>query len=433
VNIRVDEGRSFVTRQQEQYDLIYMALTKTATTTSSSLALLESYIHTVEAFDAFLGHLTEKGAVAFVCQDPLVLMRTMLTAVAALERQGVPRAEALRHVALLSVTREAMAEGPYRYMLMVTRTALDPARSKALAKDCIGMRYEPVFFPGSYEPAPFTQLTKAGMSDAQFVSWWNDWQGLRGKYRLNFGPCPDDRPFVVDMSVGVPPQFLQFLWLAVLMVIALSVAIVRWLRMQPTPELPGTGTLAGAALYFCLLGVGFMLVEIVLTQRLVLYLGYPVLTLSVILFSLLLGGGLGSAWSQTWRPGPGLVSRAAIAAALVAAGAVAVFYLHPLVVHSTLQWDIRLRCLVTMGLLLPMGFVMGMPFPTGVRVVGRWAEDVVPWVWGLNGVTSVVGSVGAMSLAKLTGFGSVLFVGAGIYALAGLVALVGWLGLRREG
>jgi hypothetical protein len=421
VNIRVDEGRSFVSRQQEKYDLIYMALTKTATTTSSSLALVESYIHTTEAFEAFTDRLTDRGAVAFVCQSPLILMRTMLTAVSALEHKGVSRQEALRHVCLLSVGREAMGLGPYRYMLMVGRQALTPGRARELATHCIAMRYEPVFFPGAYEPAPFSQLTRAGLGDREFVDWWNKWQGRAGSRRMDFMPCPDDRPFVVDMSVGVPPQFLGFLWAAVGLAVVLTVVALTLLRRSQPEGLPGAGRLAAAALYFGCLGIGFMLVEIVLTQRLVLYLGYPVLTLSVILFSLLLGGGLGSLWSQSWAPGRGLALRAASAAAGVAALALLVSWLQPGLVHATLRWSLPLRCAVTMGLLVPLGFLMGTPFPTGVRVVGAWTAELVPWMWGLNGLTSVVGSVAAMSVAKLCGFTSVLYVGAGVYGVASLL------------
>jgi len=160
----------------------------------------------------------------------------------------------------------------------------------------------------------------------------------------------------------------------------------------------------------------------------VLYLGYPVLTLSVILFSLLLGGGLGSLWSQSWPLRHGLSLKAAGAALVVALGALVVYRLHPLIVSETLAWPIQYRCAMTMALLIPLGFVMGTPFPTGIRIVGTWAKDLVPWMWGINGVTSVVGSVGSMALAKLLGFGSVLIIGTVVYALAAGVGLLHHLG-----
>ncbi len=424
VKLRVDEGRSFVSRSRERYDLIYMALTKTATTTSSSLALVESYIHTVEAFDEFLSHLTDRGAIAFVCQNPLVLMRTMLTAVAALEHRGTPRREAFKQVYMVSVPRMLMGVGPYRYMLVVTARPVTAARSRQLATNTIAMGLDPVFFPTVFEPAPFPLLTQKGLSDDEFVARWNQWQGAPDDRRVDFSPCTDDRPFVVDMSVGVPAQLVRFLWVAIGLMVVLTAGVIVGTSRRRAAGVPGAVTLTGAALYFCLLGIGFMLVEVVLTQRLVLYLGYPVLTLSVILFSLLLGGGLGSLWSQSWPEGRGLVLRAAGAAFVVALGALAVSWLHPLIVHATLACDIRLRCAVAMAMLIPLGFVMGTPFPTGIRIVGGWARDLVPWMWGLNGVTSVVGSVSAMALAKLFGFGSVLVVGTIIYALAAIVALI---------
>lgn len=423
VDVRVDEGRSFVNRSHDRYDLIYSALTKTATTASSSLALVESYIYTTEAFGQYLDHLTDRGSFAFVCQNDLILLRAMLTAVQALQQQGEGREAALGHICLLSVPRGMMAGIPYRYMMLLSRRPLGEPRARELATHCIAQGWEPIFFPGCFEPEPFARLTAGGMSDQEFQAWWNDWQGRSGDGRMDFGPCPDDRPFVVDMGVGVPRQFLRFLWLAVALVPLLTVAALTVVARRPGARLPGAARLGGGALYFCLLGVAFMLVEVVLTQRLVLYLGYPVLTLSVILFSLLLGGGLGSLWSQSWLPGRGLAWRAGAAALVAACGALAIQALHPHLVQATLAWNIQLRCAVTMALLMPLGFVMGTPFPTGIRVVGAWAQDLVPWMWGLNGVTSVVGSVGAMAVAKLHGFSAVLAVGAAVYALAGALAL----------
>lgn len=416
VNIRVDEGRSFVSRSQERYDLIYMALTKTATTASSSLALVESYIHTTEAFEQMLGHLTDHGAIAFVAQSPLVLLRTMLTAVAALQAQGVPREQAVKHVSLLSVPPAMMMLGPYRYLLVVGRTERTAEQSRAMATQCIARSLEPIFFPGAFEPQPFDQLTRGRLDDRAFVNYWNEFEGLPPEQRVDFAPCPDDRPFVVDMSIGVPPQFSRFLALAGGLVILLTAGVAVWLIRSGDRSL-SPGGLARASVYFCLLGSGFMLLEIVLTQRLVLYLGYPVLSLSVILFSLLLGGGLGSLWSQSWRADR-LATRAATVSLLVAIAAVCVFKLQPILEGATLACDIRLRCALAMALLMPLGFLMGTPFPTGVRLVGRCNADLVPWMWGLNGLTSVVGSVGAMSLAKLYGFTAVLMVGAAVYVCA---------------
>jgi hypothetical protein len=182
--------------------------------------------------------------------------------------------------------------------------------------------------------------------------------------------------------------------------------------------------LPAAIVYFACLGVGFMLVEISLIQRLVLYLGYPVLTLSVLLFALLLGGGFGSLISQRWGSDRARTVATFATAGVVVYGILLQLYQQPLIA-ATLGADIRLRSLLTILMLLPLGFALGMPFPTGLRAIGRRAEKFVPWMWGVNGLMSVVGSVGAMIIAKYFGFHTTLLAGWAIYALACALAASG--------
>jgi len=416
VRLFVDEGRSFVRRSHEQYDLIYLALTKTATTASSSLALVEGYIYTQEAFEDYLRHLTPDGKVALVLQEPSLLLRTMLIALAALEHEGLSRDQALDSLMMASVPEGLYGLGPYRHLLVVSRQPFAPRVSARLAKETVAMGFAPGYFPGAYEPVPFSWLTQQHATTPEFVSAWNQWQF--GEQLLNILPRTDDQPFVVDMTFRLPRQFQGLLLGALMLAIAFSVlAIVR----QPVA---GSATLVAAVGYFALLGAGFMLVEIALIQKLVLYLGYPVLSLSVILFALLLGGGLGSLTSQRW--GVTSASRVAGVAALgVVAYGVLLQYGQGPVVAATLGWDIRLRCLLTMLMLLPLGVALGMPFPTGLRALGARSPSFVPWMWGINGLMSVVGSVGAMMVAKFWGFQATLWCGWAVYALAAVLALSG--------
>jgi hypothetical protein len=107
--------------------------------------------------------------------------------------------------------------------------------------------------------------------------------------------------------------------------------------------------------------------------------------------------------------------------------AAALYLLLPVITTGALHLDIRLRCAITMALLVPMGFCLGIPFPTGVRTVGAAHSDLVPWMWGINGLTSVIGSVGAMVMAKLIGFGAVMLAGIGLYALVTVMLASGLL------
>ena len=455
VHMHVDAGRSFVRRSREQYDLIYMALTKTATTASNSLALVEGYIYTREAFEDYLGHLTPQGKIALVLQEPALLLRTMLTALDALEHRGMTRAQALDCLMVLNVPEELYGMGPYRQLLIVSGQPFTPAVSARLAKETIALGFNPGYFPGAYEPVPFSWLTQQGATTPQFVEAWNQW--IVGKRLLNILPRTDDQPFVVDMTFALPAQFKGLLIGALLLAALFStLAIVRQRRAvacHPEPGSAGalsegplavggpssraalapqddTRFLPTSVLYFASLGVGFMLVEIALIQKLVLYLGYPVLSLSVLLFALLLGGGLGSLLSQRWP-----VAAASRVAGLAALGVVlyglALQYGQQPIVAATLGWDIRLRCLITMLMLLPLGLALGMPFPTGLRAVGARAGHFVPWMWGVNGLMSVVGSVGAMMIAKFWGFHMTLLSGWAVYLLAAVLAWSGWPFGRR--
>lgn len=421
VTIWVDEGRSFVRRAQTRYDLIYMALTKTATTASSSLALVEGYIYTREAFVDYLQRLTPQGKVALVLQESALTLRTYLTALEALQDSGMSRSEALGSLMICSVPEAYYSQGPYRYLLVMSRQPFSPAESTRLAKECIGMGLVPGYFPGAFEPVPFSWLTQQQVSTPEFVSYWNQWQYGTSE-GLNIAPCTDDRPFVVDLTYQVPRQFRLLLGGTLLGALIFSVIAVQLQARRRGRE--AVRGLPAAVVYFALLGAGFMMVEVCLAQRLVLYLGYPVLTLSVILFSLLLGGGLGSLLSQRWPATVAARVGGLAALAVVIYGMGLHFGQQPLLA-ATLGWDIRLRCLVTMLLLLPLGLVLGMPFPTGLRAVGARAAQFVPWMWGINGLTSVVGSVGAMIMAKLWGFSHALLLGLGLYALVAVLCLSG--------
>ncbi len=414
VHIYVDEARSFLQRSDREFDLIYMALAKTATTASSSLALVESYIHTKEAFVDCLQHLTPDGKIGFVCQEPLILMRTMLTAREALAEVGVPYEQSMQHFLAASMPLQAYVLGPYRHLLVISRSAITPEVAEQFAKHAIALHFDPAYAPGAYMPAPFTHLVDdPAMPAAQFVEWFNQERVAYGYSAVNIIPCSDDNPFVIDLTFGIPAQFTWFVvgafGVGVVISLVLLVMAVRDRRCEAS-----AGELSAAIVYFMLLGIGFMLVEISLIQKLVLYLGYPVLSLSTLLFAILISGALGSLFTQRW-PAEKLAKVVMVAAAGIVVYGLASQYLYPTIVDATLAYDIRWRCLITMVMLFPLGFCLGMPFPSGIRVVGGWGQNLVPWLWGINGLTSVVGSVAAMSLAKLWGFSNVQIVGWALY------------------
>jgi hypothetical protein len=174
--------------------------------------------------------------------------------------------------------------------------------------------------------------------------------------------------------------------------------------------------------YFGALGAGFMLIEVSVLQRFVLLLGHPVYSLTVTLFSLLLGTGLGAAWSRRFDDTS--LRRSGIVGALgVAAIAVGIIVVATPVVTWAIPYARLVRMLVAFTLLLPMGIALGIPMPTGMRMLAARAPQMVAWAWGINGALSVLGATLAIFIAMNWGFQVTLLAAAATYLL-GLFALL---------
>jgi hypothetical protein len=170
-----------------------------------------------------------------------------------------------------------------------------------------------------------------------------------------------------------------------------------------------------ALVYFGAIGVGFLLVEIVLIQRFVLFLGFPTYALSVVLFSLLVWTGVGSLLSTRWRdPRRGLALGLTAVVALLGLGA---FGLQPLL-RELVHLPLPVRAAVSVVLLAPIGIALGAPMPLGLRRLEGLHPSGVPFAWGVNGVTSVFASVLGVAVAIYAGFAATTLLAAAFYLLA---------------
>ena len=189
-------------------------------------------------------------------------------------------------------------------------------------------------------------------------------------------------------------------------------------------------TLKGAGpyfLYFCAIGFGFMLVEISQMQRLIIFLGHPTYGLSVVLFALLLSSGLGSFTTQR-LPGPGLRG-SALLRWVVLIGIIALFGLLTPYITTEFRGSITpVRILGAILILFPLGLFMGMAFPIGMKLASARSELLTPWLWGINGATSVCASVLAVVIALFTSISTSFWLGFGCY----LVALVMFIQVSRK-
>jgi hypothetical protein len=166
--------------------------------------------------------------------------------------------------------------------------------------------------------------------------------------------------------------------------------------------------------YFGLLGVAFMFIEIPLIQQYILLVGRPTAAFTVVLSTILVGSGVGSAWSPRipWRPGAVVLTAAALFYPF------AVRWITPLALPA----GTPVRIMVAALMLFPLGFLMGIMFPRGLTHIEKIDPDLVPWAWAINGTVSVISAIVAALLALSFGFSVVVQVGALAYGLAALLA-----------
>ncbi len=423
VSTTIGDGRSEIARSDRRYDQIQIGFTDTFSPNAAhAFALTENNLYTVEAFREYIRHL-KPGGVLKVSRPRSDFgdqaLRITILALDALREEGV--ADPSRHVAVVLGDYDAPFRSYVYGTVMVKRTPFEPDeldRIRALGRE---RGRGAVFAPGGPYVGEWAALQRAS-NPASFCSGW----------RTDVCSPTDDEPFFFHMkrvsdvigdegqragSVTIPdPLLLLLIALGLLLVLcalafALPLALVRRERRPP----------ASALSFFAAIGVGFLVLEVVLIQRLVLFLGFPTYALSVVLFALLLFTGVGSL--LTTRPGLGgrraLTVGLAAACALIAAVA---FGLGPLL-HALIELPFAARLAVSVLVLAPLGLALGAAMPIGLRRVDALWPAAVPWAWGINGVTSVVASVLAVAVAVTAGFTVATLVSLGCYlvALAGAV------------
>lgn len=431
VRLIVDEGRSFLQRSGK-YDVIYFACAKTATTQTGGVALLDNNLYTVEAFRDYWGHLTDDGMAALVVQEPFLVDRLLITAWQALKSAGV--ADPGAHLLTARVPDARMGLGPYRYILAVRRAPWQKPELPRIREATLSNYLQPLYVPlvhpagaagAPLDPqAPISRIREA--LEAQYpvpVA-----PGSSETQNANLRPVTDDSPFYVDIARGINPTVSGLVWAAgVAVAVIIGVVLLIGWRAVRREQTLRPGAVGCAVLYFAMLGAGFILVELALMQRFVLLLGFPTRALSVSLFSLLISSALGAAWAQRGSAAAAGARLVRVLPVLVVA--LGVYYLGLAgVLERFLGAPLAVRVVVTALLMAPMGFMMGMPFPTALRSLSPGLQSLIPAFWSVNGVATIGASVLTMVLAKFVGYGGALLAGAACYT----VAWVAFLPLRRR-
>ncbi|GBC99316.1 hypothetical protein HRbin17_01838 [bacterium HR17] len=404
VHFRIAEARAFVRQTQRRYDLVVMALTQTATVGKAGLALVESFVHTKDACRDYWRILSRRGLVALITQEPFLALRWWLTCLDIVQEQtGKAPKDAALHLAWWQLPEELWRFSPYRNLVVMARQPFTQSDAAALSQVTKRWNIVPVAVPFVHAEEPLASVLHGAFTADDVVS------DVRWRHGVDVRPVTDDAPFFVDLSPTVPPLLWQLIAFAVVLVVGFALIASRAERRKGQQWSILTAFVA-------LLGVGFMLVEVGVLQRVMLLLGSPTHTVALFVGALLLGGAVGSAVSQRWHDDR-LSESAQRACAVVAFVAALLGWLVGPLTNALQESSLPLRavalCLSAFGLGVPMGI----PFPVAMRLA-RNAAVSVPYLWGVNGVMSVTGSVSAVVLGKLMGYSRAIVFGAACYLLA---------------
>jgi spermidine synthase len=425
VRIAIDDGRSFVRRSPDRYDVIQASLVDTwAATAAGAYTLTENTLYTVEAFNDYLDHLTDNGVVTMT-RWVIDGLRLVSLAQAACESRGW---DVKSRLAIVQLDRVQT--------FMLKRTPFTPDEVGALraAADRLGFNilYTPQL-PGE-PPARLPTDWVDGMETADYprLVLAADRQAFYRDYPYDLRPTTDDRPFFfhttklqdqVQVAFGKSMLFGNGLS-ALLTLMGISGSLVLLFVLGPL-ALVGVGGARrwiGWLVYFGALGAGFMLIEVSVLQRFVLLLGHPVYSLTVTLFSLLLGTGLGAALSRRLDDATLPRSTAIMLVVIAGIGLAVVAAATPFLTWA-IPFSRPVRILIAVATLAPIGVALGIPMPAGIRLLHTRAPQMVTWAWGINGALSVVGATLAIFIAMNWGFAVTLMAASGTY-LVGLIALL---------
>jgi len=384
--VYVQDGRSFITRDQSKYDVIFLSKVMTQSSETLGYALSENYIYTKEAYEAYLNHLNPGGTLAFVLHSANDLGKATATLLKVLEERGVPRDQAAKYLTVVNssyIDGKKYEHGIMYPLLMVKNTPFTSDESQEIISLAWESKQQIISLPNENE-----RLNS--ITPPENVQW---------SYLVT-----DNYPFFYNVGHTAP---------RVIMLMLLVTVFVGYRLIKPLLKTKDK-TVKYFRNYFAYLGLAFMLIEIPLIQKLILLFGHPTLTFSAVIAMLLFSAGLGSFFSKHLTTKIPLK----VIGASIFIYSVFLYFVLPWFITTFQGTETTMKILATFVLLLPQGLLMGVPFPTGLRQAEiQKKDDYIPVFWAINGWMSVVGSILALVLAMSFGYNVTLLAGALIYLL----------------
>ncbi len=451
VQVYIKEARGFISGSEKnrKYDLIQISLMDSFGAASAGLySLSENYIYTIEAFQIYLSHLKPGGILSitrWLKLPPRDSLKIFSTATESLRKRGVENPE--KHLVLIRGWKTStllMKNGEFTFdEIQKTRSfvkdrSFDVAYYPGIIKGEVN-RFNILPYPYFFEGA----ISLLGERRQEFLD----------NYKFQLEPATDDRPFffhffkwstlpeIISLREkgGLPllewgyPILIATLLQAIVASFFLILSPLLWLRRH-TLRRKGWALLG---FYFFTLGLGFLFIEIVFIQRFILFLSHPLYSISVVLCGFLIFAGIGSGYSNYFAQKLGRNFEPDRFKALGTAVLGIIFFsllyqfLLPIIFHHFISWSNPIKILISVLLIAPLGFFMGMPFPLGLALLGEKQPELIPWAWGINGCASVLSSILVILFAIHWGFTVVIVSAVILYGLSWL-ALSSYLKIREN-
>lgn len=402
VKVLTEDARTYVKRHRGEFDIIFSLSSNTwAALGSGSFALAENYLFTTEAFADYWRALSDSGFMSMEHQAYMARIVTMV--MDGLRSEGVENPA--QHFAVYDLPKLRR-----KLLLLSKRPLTDEIRYNAYGpltnerEDFIHLLYPA---PDSLADNLINLIVTQG------------WRAASDSAKSNISPCTDDRPFAAQMGhwknfswdnfrkMNMYAEFVGFPLANTLILVILAVVVVLFIPLNLIPYFR-EGPKLGAApwFYFFAIGMGFMMIEVVLIQKYTLFIGASVYSIATVLLTLLVASGVGSRFSRR------------VAAAVAFMGILVWLAIDILILGHVTEaltgLAILPRALVTAGLIFPVGFFMGMPFPKGTLRVG----ELIDWGFAVNGAASVLGATMVLLVAFSYGFTASLILGGLMYLSA---------------
>ena len=434
VTLHTKEARGFVAQSSAQYDLVHIGLLDSFAASGAGVqSLNESYIYTVEAIDDYLSILAPGGLLAitrWLKLPPRDSLKLVATAIDALKLTGV--SDPGKQLALIRSWNTST--------LLVKNGAFTVEDVASIREFARSRSFDTAWFPGiqAGDANRFNRLDTPYLFEGTTALLGERAVDYIARYKFYIAPATDNRPYYFHFFkwATLPEVFaLRKLggaglieWGYLVLIATLLQAIIAGLVLILLPlsrvsrNWPArTGSRMGA--YFLLLGFAFLFIEMAFIQKFILFLSHPLYSVAVVLSGFLVFAGLGSAWSQRLARKCEAYGRSPVALAAGGIALLALVYLLllPFVFQRFIGNSDLVKILMSVALIAPLAFAMGMPFPLGLKRVAEIAPDFIPWAWGINGYASVISAVLATLLAIEFGFTFVILLALVIYAIAAVI------------